>query len=313
MSGNNRYPGSNGLLRVARLSTALLLPVWDLPSASALSAEAENNFIDFNSGGFGWHSRTVATLPPVLGTPGVHGPIGNHPDYPHYANNSGHVPTARIGNNVHPLLHPWAAEVIREANEKVLAGGERFGAAPRCWPPGVPGILNFTAQPALFLQEPDQITIIYERGQIYRHVYLNKKHPDQVEPSWMGHSVGHYEGDMLVVDTIGLDPRAFTDEFGTPHSDKLHVVEHYRIVRGSPDLIRVEHIPADEYFIDPANEVLQAIAWIEDPETFKAPYAVMQVYERATDSFKEIVCQENNDDRFDQGLVPVPSDPTPDF
>jgi hypothetical protein len=75
----------------------------------------------------------------------------------------------------------------------------------------------------------------------------------------------------------------------------------------------VEHIPVDTYFIDPANEVLQIIAWIEDPGTFNAPYAVSQVYERATDAFKEIICQENNDDRFNQGLVPVPNYSTPDF
>jgi hypothetical protein len=311
MIGKFSFAGFEIRLRAARVSGVLLALV--LHPAVAIAAEADNHMIDFNSGGFGWHSRTVATLPPPIGTPGEHGPIADHPDFPHYANNSGHIPTARIGNDLHPILQPWAADIIRQANEAIHAGGSRFGAAPRCWPPGVPGILNFTAQPALFLQEPDKITIIYERGQIVRHVYLNEKHPDNIEPSWMGHSVGHYEGDTLVVDTIALDPRAFIDEFGTPHTDKLHVVEHYRIVRGAPELIRVEHIPVDTYFIDPANEVLQIIAWIEDPGTFNAPYAVSQVYERATDAFKEIICQENNDDRFDQGLVLVPNDSTPDF
>jgi hypothetical protein len=292
---------------------ACVLPLSPVSMGTALGAESDRQIIDFNSGGFGWHSRTVATIPPPVGTPGEHGPIGNHPDHPHYANNSGHPPTPRIGNSVHPLLLPWAAEVIEEANQAVLAGGERFGAAPRCWLPGVPGILNFTAQPAHFLQTPDEITIIYERGQLARHVYLNERHRDNVAPTWMGHSVGHYEGDTLVVDTIGLDPRALTDEFGTPHTDKLHVIERYRIVQGSRELIRVELIPADNYFIDPENEVLQVIAWIEDPATFKAPYAIMQLYERADRFFEEIICQENNDDRFDQGLVPVPSDSTPDF
>jgi hypothetical protein len=300
--------GLSGVLTVFMLALS-----WGAAAAAETDNRSGNLIIDFNSSGFGWHSRTVATLPPVAGTPGEYGPIGNHPEFPHYSNNSGHIPTERIGNDLHPLLLPWAATIIREANEAIHAGGPRFGAAPRCWPPGVPGILNFTAQPALFLQNPDNVTIIYERGQIARHVYLNEKHPDAIEPSWMGHSVGHYEGDMLVVDTIALDPRAFTDEFGTPHTDRLHVVEHYRIVQGSPSLITVEHIPVDTYFVDPANEVLQVIAWIEDPGTFHAPYAVMQVYERATDYFKEIICQENNDDRFDQGLVPVPNDSTPDF
>ena len=279
---------------------------------TAQAADA-SSIPDFNSAGLGWHSRTVALMPPLPGTPGAYGPIGAHPDFPHFANNSGQIPTARIGNDLHPFLLPWASDVIRTANEAIHAGGDRFSAAARCWPPGVPGILNFTAQPMLFLQAENEITLIYERGQMVRHVFLNAKHPDHVEPTWMGHSVGHYEGEMLVIDTIGLDPRAFTDEFGTPHTDKLHVVEHYRIIRGGPDLITVDHIPADSYFTNPDNEVLQAIAWIEDPGTFTQPYAVMQVYERATEQFQEIICQENNDDRFGQGIVPVPNDTRPDF
>lgn len=279
---------------------------------SAASA-AETVSIPNFGGGYAWDSRTVAALPPPVGTPGEHGPIGNHPAFPHYANNSGHVPTARIGNNEHKLLLPWAAEVIRKANVPILEGGERFFAAGRCWPPGVPLIINFTAEPVIFLQNPKEVTIIYQRGQVVRHIYMNEQHPANVKPSWMGHSVGHYEGDTLVIDTIGVDPRSLTDEFGTPHTDQMHVVERYRMIKGSPDLIRVEHIPADRYFLDPKNDVLQVIATIEDPGTFKAPYTVQQVYERSTRPFEESICQENNDDRFGQGLVPVPTDNTPDF
>lgn len=304
------HPG----LKATAVAIVFACCVCVLPLGPASSAaERSKSIPDFNSNGFGWHSRTVATMPPPTDTPGADGPIGAHPDFPHFGNNSGRIPTPRIGNDLHPLLLPWAAEVIRKANEQIHAGGERFSAAARCWPPGVPGILNFTAQPILLLQTPEKVTIIYERGQIIRHVYLNEGHPENPQPSWMGHSIGHYQGDALVVDTIGLDPRAFTDEFGTPHTDKLHVVEHYRIVRGSPDLITVDRIPVDDYFIDPKNEVLQAMAWIEDPESFTTPYAVMQVYERATDHFEEIICQENNDDKFNQGLASVPADATPDF
>jgi hypothetical protein len=279
----------------------------------AVPAVQAQTIPDFYRSSFGWHSRTVAAIPPPVGTPGIHGPIGNHPDHPHYANNSGHPPTLRIGNNLHPLLLPWAADAIAKANEKVFAGGEVFSMAGRCFIPGVPGILTFTAQPVVFLQTPKEVTMIYERGQIVRHVYLNEQHPADLKPSMMGHSVGHYEGDTLVIDTVAVDARSFTDEFGTPHTDKMHVTERYRIVRGSPDLIRVERIPADRYFVDPKNEVLQVIATIEDPGTFKAPYTVMQVYEHATNYFEESICQENNDDKFNQGLVPVPTATRTDF
>jgi hypothetical protein len=268
---------------------------------------------DFYTNGFGWHSRTVATLPPPEETPGAHGPIGNHPDYPHYANNSGRPPTARIGNWEHPLLLPWASKVIKDANDKVNAGGERFAAAARCWPPGVPGILNFTAEPVLFLQTPNVVHMVYQRGQIVRRVYMNEEHPADLKPTWMGHSVGRYEGDEFVIDTVGIDPRSFTDEFGTPHTDQMHVVERYKIINGGPELIRVEHIPADRWFLNPENKVLRVIATIEDPGTFKEPYTVMQVYEPADDYIDESICPENNDDKFNQGLVPTPMDDTPDF
>ena len=62
----------------------------------------------------------------------------------------------------------------------------------------------------------------------YRHIYLNVPHSADIKPSWFGESVGHYEGDTLVVDTIGLNDRTFIDDYLTPHTDKLHVVERFR-------------------------------------------------------------------------------------
>ena len=300
--------------RAVTLSAAMVVGVATiLPLGASMAADAEGTVPDFNSSGFGWHSRTVANLPPPPGTPGEHGPIGDHPDHPHFSNNSGRTPTPRIGNDLHPLLQPWAAERIRVANEAIHAGGTRFQAQGRCWPPGVPNILNYTAEPMLFLQNPDEVTMIYQRGQVVRHIFLNEEHPEDLAPTWMGHSIGHYEGDTLVIDTVAIDSRSLLDEFGTPHTDQLHVIERYRIVRGSPDLITNDPIPVDPYFANPENEVLHVIAWIEDPGTFTAPYTVMQLYERATNRFEESICAENSFDRFNQGLVPVPTDQTPDF
>jgi hypothetical protein len=129
-------------VRLKRSPSQLLMPlvfsahagsILALSGTSALAAAAEAipNF----GGGYAWDTRTVAALPPPAGTPGAHGPIGNHPSYPHFANNSGHPPTARIGNNENPLLLPWAAEVIRKANAAILEGGDRFFAGARCWLP----------------------------------------------------------------------------------------------------------------------------------------------------------------------------------
>ena len=269
---------------------------------------------DFYMGGFGWHSRQANIMPPTADVPGIHGPIADHPDHPHCANNSvGCNPTERIGDDTSPLLQPWAAEITREANAKVLAGGRPFTAAQRCWPPGVPGILGFTAEPQLFLQTPDEVIMIHQRGQVVRHIYLNEEHPDNLEPTWMGHSAGHYEGDTLVIDTVALDDRSYMGNFPIPHSTQLHVVERYRIVPGSPDLITDEPRGADNYFSDPNQKVLQVLATIEDPGAFTDTYTEMQLYELATDKFDESICAENNDDKFNEGLVPMPEDTTPDF
>lgn len=299
-----------------RRSATMCVAIAMLASSSTplLSAESDSAIPDFFMNGFGWHSRQANIMPPTPDAPATHGPIRDHPDHLHMGNNSGGLPTLRIGDDTHPLLQPWAADVTRAANEAIFAGGVPFSAAQRCFPPGVPGFLGFTAEPALFLQTPDMVTIVHQRGQTVRRIYLNEKHSNNPEPSWMGESIGHYEGDTLVVDTIGLNDQTFMGNFPIPHSEQLHVVERIRIIPGSPDLITDAPRPgSDPYFSDPNNKVIQIIATVEDPVAFKGPYSMMQLYELADFPMEESICPENNDDRFNQGLVPIPNDPTPDF
>ena len=300
------FRGGVGLLAVIALLALSAEPLR--------SAESDYTPPDFFVDGYGWHSRQANIMPPPLDFPGTRGPIRDHPDFPHMGNNSGGIPTVRIGDDRHPLLQPWAAEITRAANEKVFAGGVPFSAANRCFPPGVPGFLGFTAEPALFLQAPDMVTIVHQRGQTVRRIYMNVKHSDNPAPSWMGESISHYEGDTLVVDTIGLNDKTYMGNFPIPHSEQLHVVERIRIVLGSPDLITDAPRPRnDVYFTDSNNKVLQIMATVEDPIAFNGPYSMMQIYELSVRPIEESICQENNDDRFDQGLIPVPNDPTPDF
>ena len=93
---------------------------------------------------------------------------------------------------------------------------------------GTPAFLLYPAQPVYFIQTPDKVTIIAQMDHQVRHVYLNVPHSEHVKPSWYGESVGHYEGDTLVVDTIGINNQTWVDNFRTPHSEKLHVVERFR-------------------------------------------------------------------------------------
>ena len=276
-------------------------------------AQAQDAVPDLYNGGVGYTSRGGNLMPPPPDTPGAHGPINDHPDYPHYGNASGHTPTARVGDWTHALLQPWARERSRELNEPIATqGAVGFDAAQRCWPPGVPGVLTFTAEPMVILQSAGQVTFTYQRGQVVRRIYLNEEHPENLTPTWMGHSVGHYEGDTLVVDTVALTDRTFIDNFRTPHSDQLHVVERYRLLDGSPDLITDESRPGDDSFVTPDRKVLQVLFAMEDPGAYTETWTAMQLYE-PSDRIDESICAENNNDNFDQDLAPLPSDTTPDF
>jgi hypothetical protein len=82
------------------------------------------------------------------------------------------------------------------------------------------------------IQRPGEITLLYSNDHEVRHVRMNQPHPARVTPSWYGDSIGHYEGDTLVIDTVGvkIGPFAMVDMYGTPHSEALHVVERYRLL-----------------------------------------------------------------------------------
>jgi hypothetical protein len=82
------------------------------------------------------------------------------------------------------------------------------------------------------VQQPHRIIILYADDHEIRHIRMNELHPADVTPSWYGDSIGHYEGDALVIDTVGIKigPFAMVDWYGTPHTESLHVVERYRLI-----------------------------------------------------------------------------------
>jgi hypothetical protein len=126
-------------------------------------------------------------------------------------------------------------------------------AQARCYPGGVPGQLLWPFEPVYFIQNPKEVWMIWQRDHLVRRIYLTDKHSEHVTPSWFGESIGHYEnGDTLVVDTVGLSTGiSYIDNFRTPHSEKLHVVERFTIERG--------------------GKGMSALVTVEDPDTFNAP------------------------------------------
>jgi len=96
-----------------------------------------------------------------------------------------------------------------------------------------------------FLQNnPDVVYIMYEYGPYFLPVSMNRKHPDDPDPSWWGDSIGWYEGDTFVIDTVGFNDKTWLDQMGRPHTDKLHVVQRFH--RLDP-----EHLELDVTFDDP--------------------------------------------------------------
>jgi hypothetical protein len=167
--------------------------------------------------------------PPELGR----GPIRPDPAYPYHGNRDGPGQvTPHIGNVADPVLKPWAAKQMQDSNDEVLSGvrGLPFSAQSTCYPGGVPEQLLTPAQPFYFIQTPREVWMIWESDHMVRRIYMTEQHAEVVTPSWFGESIGRYENGELVVDTVGLSTRnSYLDWFRTPHSEKLHVVERYKV------------------------------------------------------------------------------------
>jgi len=121
----------------------------------------------------------------------------------------------------------------------------------KCYLPGVPRA-TYMPYPFQIFQSEKAIAIAYEYDGAYRNIYLKDPGPPPTD-SWMGQSVGHWEGDTLVVDVTGLDERTWLDRAGNHHSDALHVVERYTPL--GPDTLTYE-------------------ATIEDPRVFLRPWKI---------------------------------------
>jgi hypothetical protein len=245
---------------------------------------------DFSSGETAWLGGNGVNFIAVPGSPS---PVTNNPAYPHISNGvatrTGRSPTYRISDLTNPNLKPWAKEVMKKDNDEVLAGKIGYTPGSSCKPAGVPAFM-LDGGPFFFLQTPKKVTILAQGDQQARHIYLDVPHSPRVKPSWYGESVGHYEGDTLVVDTIGLNAKSFVDHFRTPHTEKLHVVERWRMIEG--------------------GKTLEVLITIDDPDTFYQPWQARLTWGRVQRTLPELVCAEGNFILFDYG---TPVADKPDF
>src|SRR4029077_8829204 len=134
----------------------------------------------------------------------------------------------RIGDDANPILKPEAAQKVRDAGAISRTGVNFPTPSNSCTPWSPP--YDWRALQMQILQQKDQVVLLYVGDQQIRHVRLNGQHPRNVAPSWGGDSVGHYEGDTLVIDTVGIKvgPLSMIDNYGTPYTGALHLVERIR-------------------------------------------------------------------------------------
>jgi hypothetical protein len=213
-----------------------------------------------------------------------------------------------VGDYTNPILQPWAAEVVKKQGEIELSGETAPTPHNQCWPQPLPLVFWNSMQ---MLQEPHQITILYDRDHEVRHVRMNKPHPAQVTPSWYGDSVGHYEGDTLVIDTVGIKtarPLAMLDFFGTPYTEALNVVERYRLLDYEAAKEGLERDAKENFqggassplFIDPnyKGKHLQLQFTVKDEGVFTTSWSATITYRpgfnwHGAAEWPEVVCAEN--------------------
>jgi hypothetical protein len=228
-----------------------------------------------------------------------------------------------IGDYNSPILKPHAAEIVKELGKISVTGVTYPTPSNQCWPGGVPFVLyNIGMQ---MFQRPDKITIIYSNNHEVRHVRMNEPHPAEVTPTWYGDSVGHYEGDTLVIDTVGVKtgPYAMLDMYGTPHSPALHVVERYRLLdyeaareaeeRGQRLLSRFGRDPGLARDPDYRGKGLQLEFTVEDEGVFTMPWSAAISYRRPLGEWPEMVCAENPNGHFAKNHARIPTAEKPDF
>jgi len=180
------------------------------------------------------------------------------------------APSSPATTALPPPYQPWAAEKVLESfNMRGVDDPTVF-----CLPTGVPRNTLISLFPLQIIQTPEQVVILHEYMHVFRVIPLNTEHPENLEPTYTGDSVGHWDGDTLVVDVISFNDKTWLFQTGTLHSDALHITERY--TRVSKDRIDYE-------------------VTMEDPNVFTEPWVIhSSLMLREGTRLREYVCAENN-------------------
>ena len=175
---------------------------------------------------------------------------------------------------VAPPLKPAYMRILERRIRAKNRGTPEADASTQCLPHGMPRLME-SPYPIEIVQTPGRLTFLHEVAHNVRRIWLSRPHPKKLPLTFLGDSVGHWEGDTLVVDTVGLNDRTFIDDEGSSHSTQLHVVERYRKIEGGAKL--------------------ELTMTVEDPVTLEHSYSYKRIYHWRPDVRpQEYICEENN-------------------
>ena len=234
--------------------------------------------------------------------------------------------TQLVGDYHNPILKPEAAAVVKQKGEFAVAGQGFPNAQDQCRPVAPPFTFAMQLSFQMLPKSDGDMTIIYGQDGNVRHVRMNGTHPENLVPSPMGDSVGRWEGDTLVIDTVGIKTDAFTsvDRFGTPQSDAMRVIEHYRLIDGALAKSAQDKYEKAEGAVgggarfsgvnpDTSLKGLQLELTIEDPKVLTGPLTVLVTYRRLITEWQEQVCAENPVEYYKDQWIGLPKADQPDF
>jgi hypothetical protein len=235
------------------------------------------------------------------------------------------------GDYTNTILRPAAAERVKKHGDIERSGRNAPNPHNQCRPEPVPFTSNIQFRMQL-LQRPGKVLLLYPNDHKVRHIPMNVPHPADVTPTWQGDSVGHYEGDTLVIDTVALKvgPLSMVDWYGTPHSASLHVVERYRLIDGEaardaqrkhessylvPGMPAPPGSPPVNSRLDPDidSKGLQVEITVEDPIMFTTTWSALVTYRRDDGGWVEAVCAENLNVYHAEKDADAPQAVVPDF
>jgi hypothetical protein len=182
-------------------------------------------------------------------------------------------------------MTPWAAEKFKDVRPP-------FGALQTfdntndpvqryCDPPGVPRIYMYPWE-ITFIQTPKIVYILYEYTKVWRAIYMDRDHPKDPDNNWMGDSIGKYEGDTFVIDTIGFNDKTWLDQTGHPHSDALHVIERFR---------------------RPDRDKLELTVTIDDPKAYTKTFSAKKMYQLVDSPMGETLCAYSEMKEFQEHVI----------